>query len=78
MSTSPEDRIVLLLSQWLAFHRTNDELRLGIEEAGVEGLRPEQAEAVCELIEELARAAPDERGDLEMHVRETLEAIALG
>lgn len=78
MSTSPENQIITLLSEWLAFHRDNDELRLGIEKVGVDGLEPEQAEAVCELIEELARARPDERGDVEMHVRETLEALALG
>ncbi len=46
MSTSPEDRIVTLLSQWLAFHLGNDELRLRIEEVGVEGLGPGQAKAV--------------------------------
>ena len=78
MSTNPEDRIVTLLSEWLAFHRGNDELRLGIEEAGVDGLAQEQAEAVCELIEHLAQARPGERGDLERHVRETLDGIALG
>ena len=84
MSTSPEtapaaeDRIVNLLSQWLAFHLANAELRRRLAQIGTSTLEPGQAAAVEELLSELADAAPDERGDLEMVVRETLEAVALG
>ncbi|HZO62000.1 MAG TPA: hypothetical protein VFB35_03380 [Gaiellaceae bacterium] len=78
MSTSPEDRIVGLLSRWLARHLDNAQLRAGVAAAGRHGLSPGQAEAVEELVAELERAGPTERGDVEMVVRETLEALALG
>jgi hypothetical protein len=78
VSMSPEDRLVSLLSHWLARHVGNTELRAGIDAAGREGLSPDQSEAVDELIAELERAGPNGRGDLEMVVRETLEALALG
>lgn len=75
---SPEDRIVTLLSRWLARHLDNVRLREEIAAAGTEGLSADQLEALAELLEELARADPNERGDVEMAVRETLEALALG
>jgi hypothetical protein len=75
---SPEDRIVTLLSRWLARHLDNVRLREEVEVAGRDGLTHDQAEAVDELLAELAIAAPLERGDVEMAVRETLEALALG
>jgi hypothetical protein len=75
---SPEDRIVELLSRWLARHVGNAELREGVLAAGRDGLSPVQLEALDELLAELERAAPRERGELEMTVRETLEALALG
>ena len=86
MSTSPEpariprpdDEIVSALSHWLAFHLGNAELRVRLEAIGTEGLSPEQAEAVEELLAELATAAEGTRGGLEMLVRETLEFVALG
>jgi hypothetical protein len=78
MSTSPEDRIVGLLSRWLARHLDNTELREGIAAAGRAGLSEEQAGAVDELVSELHRAGPTERGGVEMVVRETLEALTLG
>lgn len=82
MSTSPdlrtEDRIVGLLSRWLARHVDNDGLRSGLEQAGLEGLSAGQRNAVEELLGELDGAAPGERGDVEMLARETLEALALG
>jgi hypothetical protein len=74
---SPEDRIVGLLSQWLARHTDNTRLRAGIVSAGREGLSADQSRALDELLEELDRAGPTGRGDLEMVVRETLEALAL-
>lgn len=74
----PDDEIVTLLSSWLSYRLSNAELCAGISEIGVSGLTAEQAEAVDELLVELAAAAPDARGDLEMLARETLEAVALG
>jgi hypothetical protein len=75
---SPEDQIVGLLSRWLARHIDNSELRAGLDEAGSDGLSAEQSDALDELKEELERTGPTGRGDLEMVVRETLEALALG
>jgi len=86
MSTSPEpariprpdDEIVSALSHWLAFHLGNADLRTRLEAIGTVGLSPEQQEAVEELLTELAGAPEGTRGGLEMLVRETLEAVALG
>jgi len=76
MSTSPENQLVNLLSHWLARHVDNAELLRELEAADTSTLSPTQAEAVQELREELV--STNGRGDLEMVVRETLEAIALG
>jgi hypothetical protein len=76
MSTNPEDRLVNTLSQWLARHVDDDELRREVEAVDTSELSPEQAEAVKELQDQLT--ATDGRGDLEMVVRETLQALALG
>ena len=83
MSTNREfqrtdDEIVSLLSQWLMRTLGNDELRKRIEEIGTEELAPGQRAAVEELLVELRNALPGERGDLEMVVRETIEALAYG
>jgi len=75
---SPEDRLVGLLSRWLAGHVDNAQLRAGIEDAGRDGLSADQAEALDDLVTALDRAGPTGRGDLERTVRETLEALALG
>jgi len=80
MSTSPDtihradDQIVTLLSQWLARHVTDDELRRRVEAIGTDELSATQAQAVEELLAELGA----DRGQNEMLVRETLEALALG
>ncbi len=84
MSTSPnpsprfraDDELINLCSRWLARHLGDEELRRAIQAVGVGELSPEQAEAVEELLAELGRRAS--RGDLEMVVRETVEALALG
>lgn len=82
MSTSPEsnrradDRIVGDLSQWLARHIDRHELLRRVEAVGTRELDGAQADAVDELREAL-RAGRD-GGELEMVVRETLEALALG
>jgi hypothetical protein len=76
MSTSPENHIVNVLSHWLARHVDNAELLRELEALDTSVLTPAQSEAVQELREELTSS--NGRGDLEMAVRETLEAIALG
>ena len=82
MSMSPEtrtdDRLITLISRWLARHIGNAELERGLAESDRASLAPGQVEAVDELAEKLERAAPGERGELEMIARETLEALALG
>jgi hypothetical protein len=76
MSTSPENHLVNVLSQWLARHVDDKELLRELEAIDTSALSPTQAEAAQELREELV--STNGRGDLEMVVRETLEAIALG
>jgi hypothetical protein len=76
MSTSPENQLVNVLSQWLARHVDNAELLRELETVETSALSPAQTEAVQELREELV--STNGRGDLEMVVRETLEAVALG
>ena len=76
MSTSPENHLVNVLSHWLARHIDNAELLRELEAVDTSALSPAQAEAVHELCEELV--STNGRGDLEMVVRETLEAVALG
>jgi hypothetical protein len=76
MSTSPENHLVNVLSQWLARHVDNKALLRELEAIDTSALSPTQAEAVQELREEVV--STNGRGDLEMVVRETLEAVALG
>jgi hypothetical protein len=75
MSTSPDD-LVNLLSQWLARHVGDEELRTELNAVDSADLSPGQRTAVQELREQLERG--DESGDLEMVVRETLESLAVG
>jgi hypothetical protein len=77
-SRSPSDAIVTLLSEWLAFRADTGELRARLEKIDRGGLEGEPADAVDELLQELAGAAPQQRGQLERVVRETLDAVALG
>jgi hypothetical protein len=76
MSTSPENHLVNVLSHWLARHVDNAELLRELEAVDTSALSPTQAEAVQELRVEVV--STNGRGDLEMVVRETLEAVALG
>jgi hypothetical protein len=76
MSTSPENHLVNVLSHWLARHVDNAELLRELDAVDASALSPAQAEAVQELREEVV--STNGRGDLEMVVRETLEAVALG
>jgi hypothetical protein len=84
MSTSPDtsqradDELVSLLSHWLTRTLGNDELRRSIEAIGTDELAPGQRAAVEELLRELAVALPGERGQLEVAVRETVEALVYG
>jgi hypothetical protein len=76
MSTSPEDRLVTLLSHWLARHVGDDELRRDLAATDTSGLKGGARQAVEELRAELDDSKS--KGDLERVVRETLEALALG
>ena len=83
MSTSPDiqradDAIVTLLSHWLTRTLGNDELRKRIVAIGTDELAPGQRDAVNELLRDLAAAAPGERGQLEVTVRETIETLVYG
>lgn len=83
MSTSPEtvraeDRLIAVISRWLGRHLGNEELRRQIAETGTAGLTPVQLEAVEELVDELTRVEPGQRGHVEMVARETVEVLALG
>jgi hypothetical protein len=70
---SPEDRAVDLITHWLTGQIDDNTIRA---ELTTDGLGGEGAEAVAELLEELAR--PDaSRGHLHMVARETVEALAL-
>jgi hypothetical protein len=82
MSTSPEqtrradDRLVTVISGWLAGHVSEGELQRELEATRRAELAPDQVEAVDELRVELAQES--RRGELQMVARETLEALALG
>ncbi len=76
MSTRPDDRLVNVLSHWLARHADADDLRAEVAAVDESDLRGTQRDAVAELRDELEHGSHD--GDLEMVVRETLEALALG
>jgi hypothetical protein len=76
MSTRPDEELVNLLSQWLARHVDDDELCEGLVAADAEGLSKRQRHAIGELQAELDGG--NDRGELEMVARETLEALALG
>ena len=83
MSTSPdttatEDRLIAVISKWLGRHIGNEELRRQIAQSGTDGLAPGQVEAIEELVQELDRVAPGQRGHVEMVARETVEVLALG
>jgi hypothetical protein len=77
-SERADDRIVTLLSEWLVGTLGNDGLLAEVERVGLDGLSPLQREAVGELLDELQAALPGDRGDLQVVVRETLEALAYG
>ena len=71
-----DDRLVSVLSHWLARHVGDADLRRALGAADRRRLSPEQVEAVDELLADLERDCG--RGEIERSVRETLEALALG
>jgi len=81
MSTSREqtrradDRLVTVISGWLAGHVSEGELRRELERARRTELDLDQAEALDELRAELA--GDSRRAELQMVARETLEALAM-
>ena len=70
------DRLVAELSSWLAGHRTTDQLRAVVEGVPLDELEPGEQEAVDELRDVLDAGRP--RPQLEVAVREAMEALALG
>jgi hypothetical protein len=76
MSTRPDDRLVNVLSHWLARQADADDLRAEVSAVDDSALSVTQRDALAELRDELEHGSHD--GDLEMVVRETLEALALG
>jgi hypothetical protein len=76
MSMSPENQLVNALSQWLARHLDNAALKGELDSLDLSQLSADQREAVEELRDELV--STNGHGELEMVVRETLEAVALG
>ena len=81
MSTSPErreqpaDALVSTLSRWLARHVGDDELRRAVAHADCDALPAEALASLDDLADALDRAGPQE---VEVAVREALEALALG
>jgi hypothetical protein len=76
MEAHAADRLVPVLSRWLARHVSDDELRRELEQVDAGELTAGQAEAVEDLHAELG--GDRERAELEMAAREALEALALG
>jgi len=83
MSTTPEtdrsdDRLVTHLSHWLTRQIGNDELLRKVQEIDTSELPPGGRTAIAELLVELHAAAPGERAQLEVSVRETVETLVYG
>jgi hypothetical protein len=83
MSTSPDteradDQLVTHLSHWLTRQIGNDELLRKVAVIGTDELTPTGRVAVGELLAELQAAAPGERAQLEVVVRETVETLVYG
>jgi hypothetical protein len=78
---SPErvdDAIVQLCSRWLARHIGNAALVAELEHVDLTQLQPGQAEAVLELRAALTEAGETRTATVEVVLRETIEALALG
>jgi len=71
-----DDRLVTIISTWLAGHVSEGELLGALESVRRSDLAPDQVEAVDELCAALGDGMRP--GELQMVARETLEALALG
>jgi hypothetical protein len=71
-----DDRLVTVISAWLAGHVSNGEMRAEVDRGRRAELEDAQVEALDELRVQLAET--DRRAELEMVARETVEALALG
>lgn len=84
MSTTPEqtdradDQLVTHLSHWLTRQIGNDELLRKVLQIDTAELPPGSRTAIGELLVELRAAAPGERAQLEVAVRETVETLVYG
>ena len=84
MSTSPDasqradDQLVTHLSHWLTRQLGNDELLREVQKIGTDELPPGGRTAVAELVAQLRAAAPGERAQLEVLVREAVETLVYG
>jgi hypothetical protein len=84
MSTSPDpslradDELVTNLSHWLTRQIGNDELLRKVRDIGTDELPPGGRAAMSEVIAELETAAPGERAQLEVLVREAVETLVYG
>jgi hypothetical protein len=85
MSTSPDssslradDELVTHLSHWLTRQIGNDELLRKIRGVGTDELPPGGRAAMSDLVAQLEAAAPGERAQLEVLVREAVETLVYG
>jgi hypothetical protein len=88
MSTTPDtgafnagrtdDQLVTHLSHWLTRQIGNDELLRKVQEIDTNELPPGGRTAIAELLVELRAAAPGDRAQLEVAVRETVETLVYG
>lgn len=77
-SNRSDDQLVTHLSHWLTRQIGNDELLRKVQEIGTGELAPGGRAAVEELIAQLRTAAPGERAQLEVLVREAVETLVYG
>lgn len=78
MSERSDDQLVTHLSHWLTRQIGNDELLRKVQEIGTDELAPGGRTAVGELVVQLRAAAPGERAQLEVAVREAVETLVYG
>jgi hypothetical protein len=77
-SARSDDEIVTHLSHWLTRQIGNDELLRKVRDIDTDELPPGGRAAVSDLITQLQAAAPGERAQLEVLVRETVETLVYG
>lgn len=78
MSDRSDDRLVTHLSHWLTRQIGNDELLRKVQGIGTDELAPGGRAAVEDLVAQLRDAAPGERAQLEVAVREAVETLVYG